>query len=1345
MTCSIENLPLRSGGRTVRSRKRQRSLHAAVFETLEPRRLLSAVVFEADFNGIGTGTGAGNLVSIGGTGTLITVGNVTAGQSTGSPFINPDSGGYLHLADTGSGSGSAGANLLPQAAANSPDVWYTNGGSATFDTLNGAFDFFFRSTLASASWDSSGTAFRPLDISGGNNGLRLILNAPAANKLQLELLAYNASGTSVLDLKASNASANLAANTLYHMAGTLTTDASGKVTIKLFVAPGNSDIDPTSSTYLLASASSAAALDAAASNVITHAFNSAGGFIFGKTNNTDTLTQNQDFDTFRIFTASTTSTTLTGFTDDFTGIGNHNPGSSVLNPLGWYYSAGTSGTDWASDTNNTSTGFSGNIMKNWGGSSNWSWEDKQFTPITLANIGDSITARMNFQVDLNGGNFQLDLFNTASNISMNNSTITTPTGYSMVESGIGTAPIGPKYYKVTGINQSTVSLLYTTTQTLGQGNGTGGHLLTFTLTRTATGVQISETIDSTVFSSYTDTASPYYTFNTLGFVTGSPFDADNISVTSTVQISKPFTTFNALVYYPDLPSPTTPSDNPALPTAFDPFTPPVSSAAPAATSPTIAEYTRSATPGDSLALTGDALSSYSGTDLGKDTGFITFGQTANSLATAAATVPASEVDKATLTLDSSMPAGSDYFLWASNSQGYSQPVLINKTDAWWVGPDIASAGQTISLYGQNLSYHGGTTSAWIYIKPVGNGAGQWGTVTTVNPYKVDFVVPASLANGTYEVWAHNGSGGKYGWSSPVTLTVSSPGVWTAATFNVKTQYGAVGDGVTDDTTAIRNAITAAHLSPYSTVYLPTGTYLVTSMLQMYSNLRFLGDGATLSIVKGGTAAISYSVFRPGSTGAPLSNITFQNMAIDVSANGANNCVNGTANNLRFSNVNLWNLTGGATITLYGVDHVYLTGCNNYGGTLYINNSSPAGNPARQIFIDSTNFYGANDRPLFQNNGGMSQFAATNNTGQDFDNTVTTGWSKGVWWKFLDGGATSEEGFYFSNNTSTALGVRPGYPDQNWGEQYSWEQDYSQFVAGPNHNATVTASVVSATASTLTFNATVPVPLGADQYMAVIINGKGIGQWRTISLYNGTTITLAHPWNVIPDATSTISVIAGVDHVAIYSNHINGKQEDVTSVSDTGSTGIQAYGGIFGLVADGNIISTIRLGLANYAMAERDPATSTNPPWEYPINYFEPNYFGLYINNTLQNNRGAIWLSGMPDSYAPAIPATYLTGMVYRHNTIIGPVVAGVEVYAAGTSPATYRWLDMNLIENSSITNASTAVDLTAGNPSQLGNLILLNNTFDRGTATYSGSRGIAFEAASQWADLQNNQWLNFET
>ena len=70
--------------------------------------------------------------------------------------------------------------------------------------------------------------------------------------------------------------------------------------------------------------------------------------------------------------------------------------------------------------------------------------------------------------------------------------------------------------------------------------------------------------------------------------------------------------------------------------------------------------------------------------------------------------------------------------------------------------------------------------------------------------------------------------------------------FNASTFNVL-NFGAVGDGVADDTAALRAAVDAARLAGGGTVYMPPGTYLLTSTLTINSSyvvLRGAGVDAT---------------------------------------------------------------------------------------------------------------------------------------------------------------------------------------------------------------------------------------------------------------------------------------------------------------------------------------------------------------------------------------------------------------------------------------------------------------------------------------------------------------------
>ena len=95
------------------------------------------------------------------------------------------------------------------------------------------------------------------------------------------------------------------------------------------------------------------------------------------------------------------------------------------------------------------------------------------------------------------------------------------------------------------------------------------------------------------------------------------------------------------------------------------------------------------------------------------------------------------------------------------------------------------------------------------------------------------------------------------WYEAITHNGISPFIANGASWpvfrNVKTAYGAKGDGVTDDTAAIVNAIKAGNSAgdrsqhvfgttgQPAVVYLPAGTYLISSPLQLYVDTVIMGN------------------------------------------------------------------------------------------------------------------------------------------------------------------------------------------------------------------------------------------------------------------------------------------------------------------------------------------------------------------------------------------------------------------------------------------------------------------------------------------------------------------------
>lgn len=186
------------------------------------------------------------------------------------------------------------------------------------------------------------------------------------------------------------------------------------------------------------------------------------------------------------------------------------------------------------------------------------------------------------------------------------------------------------------------------------------------------------------------------------------------------------------------------------------------------------------------------------------------------------------------------------------------------------------SGATVSV----TSYPSGA-AATVYSADSTSGA-------NANPLTTD-------SNGYFEFWAPNGQ---------YSLTISKTGITTRTVSNILiqdvqvsvTEYGAKGDGTTDDLTAIQAAIDAVSTAGGGTVTFPVGTFLVSGSIEYKSNITILGAGRGATIIKlksGSTLDSAHGIIQPTgyatlpATGWYTNNTTFAHFSINgnIAGNG----------------------------------------------------------------------------------------------------------------------------------------------------------------------------------------------------------------------------------------------------------------------------------------------------------------------------------------------------------------------------------------------------------------------------------------------------------------------------
>lgn len=318
----------------------------------------------------------------------------------------------------------------------------------------------------------------------------------------------------------------------------------------------------------------------------------------------------------------------------------------------------------------------------------------------------------------------------------------------------------------------------------------------------------------------------------------------------------------------------------------------VSLATHAVAMPCILNSTETANPGDVVGLQGDGFGANAQIWYARVTG----NETSLSPTTQLTALTRSD-DFIAAVVPTSEQAGL-YAFWVNDGSGWSNRVMVNQARAMTVEYDEVASGNVFRIWGRNLDVPGAATTVQ-FVDSTNSSNVFSATVNSGDLYGLNITAPAGLTPGvTYNLMLNNGwgngTGGQYGQSqSDQSVKARTGGTdafglgtpWAADftfyanEYNVKTDprlaIHAVGDGVNNDQPAIQAAIDAAAAAGGGVVYLPAGSYKMTtwntiyngkSMLQLRSNVVIKGAGMDQTVLTYGYGQVTGFSANNGPTG-----------------------------------------------------------------------------------------------------------------------------------------------------------------------------------------------------------------------------------------------------------------------------------------------------------------------------------------------------------------------------------------------------------------------------------------------------------------------------------------------
>jgi len=162
----------------------------------------------------------------------------------------------------------------------------------------------------------------------------------------------------------------------------------------------------------------------------------------------------------------------------------------------------------------------------------------------------------------------------------------------------------------------------------------------------------------------------------------------------------------------------------------------------------------------------------------------------------------------------------------------SDTYYLNEPRCWWFQGDLGktvSPGGWLRLSGNCLNTINHKTSLQL-LDSLGKSIDL--TLDYAHTFDLRAILPETVSSGTYEIWVHNGSGGKLSWQLCGKIKVNKKEAWPSKVFNVKIL-------------GLETAFKQAEANKGGVVYFPRGEYHLSDSIEIPDNTILRGESKEL--------------------------------------------------------------------------------------------------------------------------------------------------------------------------------------------------------------------------------------------------------------------------------------------------------------------------------------------------------------------------------------------------------------------------------------------------------------------------------------------------------------------